>query len=231
MPRKSTPAGRLKALVASLTADLSPNGEPLSEAELAFVRFAAANMMRADLIVEAVGREEKVDDGELVRLTNAASRIMRDLVAAKDRRAATAAASGLSPLQQFAADFAARKAAEPVEDDDGDAFETFDPPPGEPVQTPSEPVVEPEPEPEQITPTKPVGPVEIWLNGHAGPTGQTLLEAVQTLRARAPAVKVITLTTPHTSAERSLDDELVAGFNGVGALAGRRQWFVRGVDL
>ena len=228
MPRKTTPAKRLRALIASLTADLSPNGEPLTDAEAAFVELTAACAMRAKAIADAVAAGEKVDDAELVRLVNASSRIVRDLRDTKDRRAANVAAAGLTPLQQFAADFAARKAAEPVEDDVEDEVEA--------VQTPSapEPVsvnayVEPEPEP--VAKPKPVSPVEIWLDGRAGPTGQTLLEAVQTLRERAPNVKRITVSTPHASAERSIDDELIAGFNGVGAFAGRRQWFLRGVDL
>jgi hypothetical protein len=243
MTRKITPADRLKALVKSLTASLTDGGPPLADDEAAFVKLAAAAMIRGDAIAEAVGKGEEVDDSELVRLLNVSQRTMRELRDERARRASatSVSASGMTPMQEYLASVAARKAAraaEPVEDDDDEvelhpAIAAFAARQAEQRGKPIETEVEfgtrsefARPDPE-VEPAKPQGKVEIWLDGHSGPTGQTLLEAVQTLRARD--VKTFTLTTPATSGERQISDELIAGFNGVGPLAGRRQWFIRGI--
>ncbi len=231
MPRKSTPAARLKALIASLTADLSPNGEPLTDAEAAFVELAAACAMRAKAIAESIGRGEKVDDAELVRLTNTASRIVRDLRDTKDRRAANVAAAGLTPLQAFAADFAARKAAEPVPEDDDSGFEPVELM-AEAVQTPSAP--EPIADDEPIAPPKPKPAMTVCFDhsprGPGVPDGKTLLEII----AELPPNAIVTLTTPHVRREGMSVEDVAREcgpqawlLKGSERLIGRRDWFLR----
>jgi hypothetical protein len=228
MPRKITAAARLKALIASLIADLSPDGV-VTEAELAFVRLAGALMMRAEEIALGVGRGEQIDDGELVRLTNSAARIVRDLRDTKDRRAAAKPFNAAEHFRSFG--------IEPDVEDDAEG--EVEP---EPVDTSSEPTdaeidrcqgrlasILAEPEPEPIAPPKRQGPVEVWLDSRSGPTGQTLSEALEAVRQGAPKVRNITLTTPASSAERSIDADMIGGVFGVGALAGRQQWFIKGL--
>ena len=99
---------RLNALVRSLTAQLATDGEPLDDAVAAWVKLAAANMVRAEQISDAIGRGESIDDSDLVRLTNSANRTMKELRAMVAQRGK----GGPSALDQYLAE-----RAEPDEDE------------------------------------------------------------------------------------------------------------------
>jgi len=246
MPRKTTPAARLKALVDSLTAGLSADGAPLTEDEAAFVRLAAANIMAGDLITEAMGRGETADSAELVRLTNTAQRVMRELREERARRTAAAPTSGMTPLQQLVANF--RPAAAPIDDD-----EDVELPPAvaeyvaskaaQRVQTPSdehEPaygsVVTPQPAP------KPAGKtIEVYLDSRPrtaeDPQGRTLVDVVADLHATAPGAK-IKFTGPGFSRDDMTIERLAAELGpnpwllkGAERVIGRRDWFIKGIAL
>jgi hypothetical protein len=75
---------RFRTLIKSLSADL---GGSLTEAEATFVRLAAANLMRAEQITTAIGRGETIRDEDLVRISNAATRILKELRSLKATRA------------------------------------------------------------------------------------------------------------------------------------------------
>jgi hypothetical protein len=70
---RSAQGRRFKDLVRAFTVDL---GDELSTAETALVRQAAALTVRAEDVQAALVKGGAVDDEELVRLTNAATRIL-----------------------------------------------------------------------------------------------------------------------------------------------------------
>jgi hypothetical protein len=241
MPRKITPAARFNALVASLTADLAPDGAPLTAAEAAFVRLAAANILSADEIAEAVKRGDKIDQAELVRLTNAGSRIVRDLRIVREQRAATLAAKpGASPLDQIVAQINAEKAArgdEPEDEDDDEPFErpALDAEPTTPATVfeaaPVAAIVgEPEPiEPEPVTPPK-RGPLSIAYDTRPrsaiDPQGSTLSELIADLLTVYAPTTAVTITTPaEVTNGATLAD--AATSRAAAPLANRPNWYIR----
>jgi hypothetical protein len=102
---------RFRSLIRSLIADL---GGSLTEAEATFVKLAAANLMRAEQITTAIGRGETIRDEDLVRISNAATRILKELRILKATRAPTG-----PTLADVVASY--RPQPEPADDlDDGD---------------------------------------------------------------------------------------------------------------
>lgn len=248
--RRTKAARRLKALVKSLTDSLCADGQPLAEDEAGFVRLAAAAMIRGDIIADAVGRGNDVDDAELVRLLNVSQRTMKELREERARRSTAKPASGLTPMQEYLASVAARKAeraAEPVEDDDDAEVELHPaivafaarqaeqrgkPSEAEAVQTPST-----SPGTVANEPVKPAGQIEVYLNSRprtaADPQGQTLVEVVADLQATAPNAK-IKFTGPAFSRDGMSVDQLSVELGpqawlmkGSERLAARRDWFIR----
>jgi hypothetical protein len=76
-------ARRFRALTEAFTADL---GGKLSHADTALVRQAAAMTVRAEQAQAALLNGQTVDDDQLVRLSNAATRILTALGAQRARR-------------------------------------------------------------------------------------------------------------------------------------------------
>ncbi len=113
--RRSKVGRRLRDLTASLTAQVTTDGEPLDDVVAAWIKLAAAGMLRAEQMSAAIGRGEVVKDEDLVRIMNAANRTVKELRDLKDAR--KGAKPGLSPLD---ADLDAQRAAEPDEDDDAE---------------------------------------------------------------------------------------------------------------
>lgn len=246
---RTKPARQLRQLIEGLTADL---GGDLTEAEQAFVKIAAANLLRAGELTDALGRGEQVDDAELVRMSNTASRIVRDLRDAKDKRPA-APASAMTPMQQLEALVAARKAeraaeaaANPAPDDDADpeagwtpAMKAFaaskaarradpDDPDNEPafgsVLTP-QPVLKPRPAITVAFDPRPRSADQ--------PQGRTLIDVVGELQSSAPNARIT-----FTGGAFSRDDMTVTDLanelgpnpwhlKGSTQLIGRADWFVR----
>lgn len=77
-------ARRFRALIEAFTADM---GGKLSNADIALVRQAAAMTVRAEQAQAALLNGQTVDDDQLVRLSNAATRILTVLGAQRARRA------------------------------------------------------------------------------------------------------------------------------------------------
>jgi hypothetical protein len=106
--RRSKLGRRLRDLTASLTAQITTEGEPLDDVVAAWIKLAAAGMLRAEQISAAIGRGEAVKDEDLVRIMNAANRTVKELRDLKASRAST----GPSALERYLAE-------REVEDDDG----------------------------------------------------------------------------------------------------------------
>jgi hypothetical protein len=77
-------ARRFKALIAAFTEDLG--GSQLSHADTALVRQAAAMVLRAEQAQAALLMGEAITDEDLVRLSNAAARILNMLGAQRVKR-------------------------------------------------------------------------------------------------------------------------------------------------
>jgi hypothetical protein len=251
MTRKTPPAARrMKALVASLTAGLTDDGSPLTEDEAAFVRLAAANIMAGDLITEAMSQGEPADSAELVRLTNTAQRVMRELREERARREGNAGKGRPgAALRQYLADAAARKAAQA--DDEGDGAEidyanaTFPLPDIEPEV--ADVIAAPEPsEPAPVAPAPPpaaqperdgilhqivrpfrhiLSPIAIRMDSRPGAEpGRQLTEIVSALQTKVPSATV-RLTTPSIDTDATVADLAIE----VGLSPGVRPFHLSGV--
>jgi hypothetical protein len=99
--RRSRTGRRMRDLIASLTAEL---GSPLNDAEAAWIKLAAGNMLLAEQISAEIARGEQVNKSDVVRLTNSANRTMKELRSLKAAR--PDAKNGLSPLQRLLSDLA-----------------------------------------------------------------------------------------------------------------------------
>jgi hypothetical protein len=89
-------ARRFRALIEAFTTDM---GDKLSNADVALVRQAAAMTVRAEQAQAALLNGQAVDDDQLVRLSNAATRILTVLGAQRARRAKTGRPYGLADIQ------------------------------------------------------------------------------------------------------------------------------------
>lgn len=101
---------RHKALIADLTEELG--GNPTT-AEAALIGLAAAVIIRTEQLQVEITSGRQTDDSQLVRLTNAVGRLLKELTAQKAKRAK----DGPSPLQQWLAARAAQ--ADDADDEDG----------------------------------------------------------------------------------------------------------------
>jgi hypothetical protein len=189
----------------------------------------------------AVKRGDKIDQAELVRLTNAGSRIVRDLRIVRMQRAATLAAKpGASPLDQIIAQIAAEKAARGDEPEDDDEVEPFERPALDAEPTTPATVFEPEPvaaivgepepiEPEPVTPPK-RGPLSIAYDVRprtaSDPQGSTLPQLISDLIVVYPSTMAVTIVTPaEVTNGATLAD--AATSRAAAPLANRPNWFIR----
>jgi hypothetical protein len=80
---RSAPARRFRDLALAFETELGGN---LNTAETALVKLAAATVVRSEQFQAAIINGEQIDDAELVRLTNTATRTLRELAAARAKR-------------------------------------------------------------------------------------------------------------------------------------------------
>jgi hypothetical protein len=81
--KRQTFAGRVAALTKSLTDDL---GEEVSQTERSLISLAATLTARAEVLQAALLRGEPVDDDTIVRVNNAAARMLDKIADIKKRR-------------------------------------------------------------------------------------------------------------------------------------------------
>jgi hypothetical protein len=240
---------RLKALIDNLTADL---GGETTEAEREFIKIAAANLLRAGDLTDAMARGETVSDEALVRMSNTSQRIMRELREERARREENAGKGKPgAALRQYLADAAARKAAQADDEGAGDeidcALATFPLPDIEPesVQTPAEPAplaieIATEPKPTAkaavehdgilhriIRPYRHiVSTISVRMDSRPGvEPGRQLTEIVRALRSKAPNATV-RLTTPSIDTDATVADLAIE----VGLAPGVRPFHLAGVN-
>jgi hypothetical protein len=229
-----TSAGRrLRDLIASLTALVAKDGEPLDDVSAAWVRLAAAGTLRGEQIAAAIGRGEAVKDEDLVRIQNASARTMKEL------RELKASRDGAKPFN-MREHLASLSAAEPDADDDEiESVEFIMPPDDEPHYRPADEPVQPvqapsAPEPVAVvepSPAKPVGTLKIVFDPRPrtpiDPIGSTLPQVIGALLAEGyPAATHVTVTTPAETLTGATLADACRARNAL-PLASRPSWFRR----
>jgi len=225
--RRTKVGRRLRDLTASITAKLTVDGKPLDDDVGAWVKLAAANMLRAEQIAASIGRGETIDDTDMVRMTNSANRTMKEL---RDMVAQRSAAKPFSIADHIAAN-PFTPPVEPEDEDDGG----FEPVPGwddDPIEPEAvvdytvkhtvSAVIEPEPIVEPVAAPKPVA---VYYSSAPrspiDPQGVTLHQVAGLLAAQG--VERVRFTTSYSDHPALAVDRLVAEAGAV--LAAKNAWF------